>query len=98
MQRINVSREFRMRMLAKKLKPQMPTTPVGGEPMKHEDVVNGMKKYDVWKIHSNTEIPYEWYFSDIIYRLNNKENFTFIRLCDGDYHNIFFNRWFNNIT
>ena len=92
MQRINVSREFRMRMLAKKLKPQMPTTPVGGEPMKHEDVVNGMKKYDVWKIHSNTEIPYEWYFSDIIYRLNNKENFTFIRLCDGDYHNIFFNR------
>jgi len=76
----------------KRMKPPVPQTPVGGEPMKHEDVEVGMRKYDVWKIHSNVSIEYEWYFDDILYRIKRGDNFTFIRLCDGDYHNMFFLR------
>ena len=41
--------------------------------------------YYLWKQYSNTNIEYEYYFNLLIQKIKNKENFTFIRICDGEY-------------
>jgi hypothetical protein len=41
--------------------------------------------YDIWKEHSNTDIEYESYFNSLLQKIKDKENFTFIRICDGEY-------------
>jgi len=65
-------------------------TPVGGEIINDASITEKINKYDLWKIHSNINIDYETYFNNIVNKIDLGENFTFLRLCDGDYHNIFF--------
>jgi hypothetical protein len=45
--------------------------------------------YNEWAKNSNIDIPYQIYFDDIINRITNKQNFTFIRICDGEYYIMF---------
>lgn len=43
------------------------------------------KAYKIWAKYSNIDIEYEYYFNSLLQKIENKEDFTFIRICDGEY-------------
>lgn len=45
--------------------------------------------FNIWKVHSSSNIKFDEYYNILINKIKASENFTFIRLCDGEYANLF---------
>lgn len=55
-------------------------------------------KYKKWAAHANLNIEYQKYFFNLINKIENNKIFTFLRICDGDYHNIFLKKSCDNLV
>lgn len=52
--------------------------------------------YNIWAKYSNVDIEYEYYFNLLLQKIENKEDFTFIRICDGEYGMLAFEKSHDN--
>ena len=61
------------------------------EDRKKRDLVreNHGEKYKIWKRHSDHNADHDVYFEKILVMLRENQEFSFIRFCDGEYHNMF---------
>ena len=61
------------------------------EDRKKREVVreNHGEKYKIWRKHSDPGAEHDTYFEKILTMLREGEAFSFIRFCDGEYHNMF---------
>ena len=52
--------------------------------------------YDIWKMHSNPNLNFDYYYNFLVDKIKNNTNISLIRICDGEYGILFDKRSFGN--
>jgi hypothetical protein len=52
--------------------------------------------YDIWKMHSNPNLNFDYYYNFLVDKIKNHNNISLIRICDGEYGILFDKRSFAN--